>query len=109
MFSSFSITQFVSIVCCKFIFHIGTLKIALKFLRQFFKNSYILFSTLMSSNFCVSSNSNKSKTHVIINVGFNRVASRASTSTNPNISKIDHVDITINEKGEKESTFTNKK
>ncbi len=55
----------------------------------------------MSSNFCVSSNLNKKKTHVITNVSFNRVSSRASISTNPNISKIDHVDITINEKDEK--------
>jgi hypothetical protein len=57
----------------------------------------------------VSSNSNKNKAYVITNVSFNRVANRAYTSTNPNISKIDHVDIIINEKGEKESTFSNKK
>jgi hypothetical protein len=51
----------------------------------------------------------KKKAHVITNVSFNRVASKASTSTNPSISKIDHVDITINEKNENEFTFTNKK
>lgn len=92
-------------MCCKFIFHNGTLKIALELLRQLFLNGSILFFTLMSSNFCVSSNCKKNKAHVITNVIFNRVASRASTSTNPNISKIDHVDITINEKGEKKFTF----
>jgi hypothetical protein len=53
--------------------------------------------------------SNKGKVHVVVDGDPITFASGASTSSNPNTSKIDHVDLTIDGRGEKVTIVTKNK
>ncbi len=82
------------------------LKLPQNFKYKLFFNASIPFSTnfnvapLSSSPF-VFFESNKGKAHVVVDGDPITFASGASTSSNPNTSRIDHVDLTIDERGEK--------
>jgi hypothetical protein len=90
------------------------LKLPQNFKYKLFFNSSIPFSinsnvTPLSSNPLVFFESNKGKPHVVVDGDLITFASGAYTSFNLSTSRIDPINITIDERGEKVTTFTKKK
>jgi hypothetical protein len=63
----------------------------------------------LSSSPLVFSESNKSKVHVVVDGDLIIFVSGASTSSNPNTSRIDLVDLIVDERGEKVIAISKKK
>ncbi len=94
--------------------HNDAFEIISNFKYKLFFNASIPLSTNfnvapLNSSPLVFFESNKGKVLIIVNGDPIRFANGASTSSNLNTSRIDHVDLTIDERGEKVIIVTNKK